>query len=72
MAVENPHTNEIGGMTMIDPGPGEDLLVVSEEIAQSQPRRNGDGRRRRAKQPTDETREDEEQTQAEPQPHSES
>jgi hypothetical protein len=72
VAAEGPEADEIGGMTMIDPGPrGEDLLVVSEEIAQSQPRRNGDGRRRRAKQPTDEMREGEEQPQAEPQPHPE-
>jgi hypothetical protein len=72
VAVEEPNTDEIGGMTMIDSGRGgEDLLVVSEEIAQSQPRRNGDGRRRRAKQPADEMREGEDQPQAEPQPHPE-
>jgi hypothetical protein len=37
-------------MTMIDSGGGgDDLLVVPEELSQSQPRRNGDGRRRRSK-----------------------
>ncbi|HET7408942.1 MAG TPA: DUF4167 domain-containing protein [Paracoccaceae bacterium] len=42
---------EIGGMTMIDsPGGTEDLLVVSEDVSQTQPRRNGDGRRRRPRQ----------------------
>jgi hypothetical protein len=47
---ESAETGEIGGMTMIDSGNGgEDLLVASEDITQSQPRRNGDGRRRRAK-----------------------
>jgi hypothetical protein len=44
-------SDEIGGMTMIDSGHGgDDLLVTSEEITQSQPRRNGDGRRRRPRQ----------------------
>ena len=48
-------TDEIGGMTMIDPGGtgGEDLLVVSEDPVQSQPRRNGDGRRRRPRRDTE-------------------
>ena len=42
-------TDEIGGMTTIDPGRpgGEDLLVATDEVGQSQPRRNGDGRRPR-------------------------
>jgi hypothetical protein len=72
-AAEASATEEIGGMTMIDSGNGsEDLLVVSEEITQSQPRRNGDGRRRRAKQPAGEARETEQQFSPEPQPQSES
>jgi Domain of unknown function (DUF4167) len=72
-AAEASATEEIGGMTMIDSGNGsEDLLVVSEEITQSQPRRNGDGRRRRAKQPAGEARETEQQLSPEPQPQSES
>ncbi len=42
-------------MTMIDSGRpgGEDLLVVSEDPAQSQPRRNGEGRRRRPRRDAD-------------------
>jgi hypothetical protein len=51
---ESSGATEIGGMTMIDSGSGgDDLLVVSEDITQSQPRRNGDGRRRRAKPAAD-------------------
>jgi hypothetical protein len=48
---EDAESSEIRGMTMIDSGHGgDDLLVASEDIAQSQPRRNGDGRRRRPRQ----------------------
>jgi hypothetical protein len=48
---EDASSDEIRGMTMIDSSPGgEDLLVTSEDITQSQPRRNGDGRRRRQRQ----------------------
>lgn len=71
VGAENSSTDEIGGMTMIDAGSGgEDLLVVSEDIAQSQPRSNGDGRRRRTKQSAEDGSEGEKQpvAQAEPQP----
>ncbi len=72
-ANDGPAADDIGGMTMIDSGgASEDLLVVSEEITQSQPRRNGDGRRRRTKQPAGEARDTEEQLSPEPQPQSES
>ena len=64
--------DEIGGMTMIDSGrEGEDLLVVSEDITQSQPRRNGDGRRRRPK-PSSGDAEGEKQPTPEAQPRSDS
>jgi Domain of unknown function (DUF4167) len=53
-AAEDAAATEIGGMTMIDSGRGgDDLLVVPEEISRSQPRRNGDGRRRRPKASSD-------------------
>jgi hypothetical protein len=43
---------EIGGMAMIDAGTeAPELLVESEDPAQSQPRRNGDGRRKRGPAP---------------------
>jgi hypothetical protein len=66
---ESSGGEEIGGMTMIDSGRGgEDLLVVSEDIAQSQPRRNGDGRRRRQKQQPTESAEGETESAPEAQP----
>ena len=63
---------EIGCMTMIDSGGGgEDLLVVPEEITQSQPRRNGDGRRRRPK-PSSEASEGDQRPAPESQPQAQS
>lgn len=63
---------EIGGMTMIDSGrENEDLLVVSDELTQSQPRRNGDGRRRRQKAPSTDAQESDKQREAEAQPQGE-
>jgi hypothetical protein len=71
-AAERPGGHEIGGMTMIDSGrEGDDLLVVSEDIAQSQPRRNGDGRRRRQKAPSDEAPEGGQKPTPEAQPQGE-
>ena len=50
MQPEQQGAAEIGGMAMIDAEPAEpSLLVGTDEAAQSQPRRNGDGRRRRPK-----------------------
>ena len=72
-AAEGPGANEIGGMTMIDSGrEGDDLLVVPEEITQSQPRRNGDGRRRRQKPAAVDAPEGEQQPTSEAQPQGES
>jgi hypothetical protein len=69
---ENAGETEIGGMTMIDSGrEGEDLLVVPEEITQSQPRRNGDGRRRRQKAAAPDAPEREKQPAPEAQPQGE-
>jgi hypothetical protein len=65
--VESAGQTEIGGMTMIDSGSGgDDLLVVPEEITQSQPRRNGDGRRRRQRAAPAEAPEGEKRPAAEP------
>jgi hypothetical protein len=62
-AERNAHGSEIGGMTTIDAGPDpEGLVIAPEEMAKSQPRPDGDGRRSRrrprrddgdAGQPTD-------------------
>jgi hypothetical protein len=72
-AADGSGATEIGGMTMIDSGrEGDDLLVVPEEITQSQPRRNGDGRRRRQKAaPADAAPEGEKQPVPEAQPQGE-
>ncbi len=60
-------------MTMIDSGSGnEDLLVVSEEITQSQPRRNGDGRRRRKPSPAEPAADGESRPASEAQPQGQS
>ncbi|MEO1493731.1 MAG: DUF4167 domain-containing protein [Pseudomonadota bacterium] len=63
-------TESIGGMTMIDAEPTQDtLLVDSDEMAKTPPRRNGAGRRRGPKKDTAEAKPAEPQAEAaEPQP----